>query len=564
MGLYSDHTLPQFVHELTHHWCFQSPVGHAICLLHLESAKLMLSSRTPDVRRRSRDCILKAEIATQLLSPIAEGMSLFAEFDQMVTTHGKLVSAPLSLVSVLFQQQREYITKIMTRSESPKEAGLADLVETEERLSAAGKEIIAQLLQDPDRFFAAPLFRLRMSSAAIDRKTELLTSPLVFDDDAYLLGYLMIKSTWAWSFSKYWRMFDTDLFLLLLRSFVFGDSSLVEILLDETPCTAATINQLGNHIAHRLFDFINGPVEKFATELEKQNEELVFGHHEPMFKLERCPWEAESIRKAATNSLLNWHRRLAERHGSEIELMFSEMANNLLSQRTSMCICSVEASYELAADGAMVILYRDVPVCAMNTMEMVLPSVGSGRFSVHVIPRTARQFCLFEVDEPRQVLIDEIIPGARASGDDSLDKHDLVRHIKSAENVMNICRDCVEEAKGDSLVDWNDSIGSIRSVAMNTYSQLALSFSKDPVVVHQNMTEDGFWRLFGKDTDAINYLARLSCWSSLCLTRDKLEALCIEQGFALNAATTRLLDLCDVTKFCFFRVDSHGRPISLG
>jgi hypothetical protein len=62
----------------------------------------------------------------------------------------------------------------------------------------------------------------------------------------------------------------------------------------------------------------------------------------------------------------------------------------------------------------------------------------------------------------------------------------------------------------------------------------------------------------------VNYLARLSSWSSLCLSRDVLDDLCREQGFALSAASQRLLALCDTTKFQFYRLDSQGRPISLG
>ena len=136
LGIYPDYTLPQFLHELTHHWCFESPVGLAICLLQLEAAKLMLAGeRKPSVRQRSRDCLVKAEIALLMLGPIAEGISLFAEFDQMVTSHGKLVSAPISLISVLFGKQREYISEHLARSTSAMGESVADYLASSDKLS---------------------------------------------------------------------------------------------------------------------------------------------------------------------------------------------------------------------------------------------------------------------------------------------------------------------------------------------------------------------------------------------------------------------------------------------
>src|SRR5215470_9519372 len=86
LGKYPPGVLPQFTHELTHHWCFNSPVGFALAFLELEATAIMVSGKVKDpaVRMRVRDCLLKATVARSMLRPIAEGMSLFAEFDVMV------------------------------------------------------------------------------------------------------------------------------------------------------------------------------------------------------------------------------------------------------------------------------------------------------------------------------------------------------------------------------------------------------------------------------------------------------------------------------------------------
>jgi hypothetical protein len=105
LGIYPEQTLPQFLHELTHHWCFNSPVGLAVALLQLEAAAIVVrGERRPAFRERARDCLVKAAVATSLLWPIAEGMALFAEFDLMVTGHGELVSAPVALIAHLFRK----------------------------------------------------------------------------------------------------------------------------------------------------------------------------------------------------------------------------------------------------------------------------------------------------------------------------------------------------------------------------------------------------------------------------------------------------------------------------
>ena len=358
-------------------------------------------------------------------------------------------------------------------------------------------------------------------------------------------------------------MFDTDLFLILFRSFVFGDSSLISLLLDEAPCTEGTVQKLATYIEKRLFEFINCPVESLATQLEEQNESVIFGRLGSMIELERCPWEAESIRKAAADAISVSYERLQHHPASENERMFAELASSLVSQRTSMCVCSAQARYELNSEGAMVVLYRDMPISAMNTKDVKLPRTGQGRFSIHVMPRTGRQICLFEISEPKMLLQDQIIPGVDPTEDEKLDAINMSQSINSAEGVMEICRLCIEEAKADSRVDWGRTVQSIREIATRPYSRLALSFSTDPETVHGKMAQDGFWSLFDEDTDAVNHLARLSCWSSVCLSRDVQDQLCREQGFTLMGASERLLRLCDLTKFKFFGLDRHERPLTL-
>src|SRR5262245_8554306 len=72
--------LPQFLHEFTHHWCFDSTLGCATAMLMLRAQRNALvfgSGRTEQVRRDW----CRAQTVEIMLHPLAEGLALFAEFD---------------------------------------------------------------------------------------------------------------------------------------------------------------------------------------------------------------------------------------------------------------------------------------------------------------------------------------------------------------------------------------------------------------------------------------------------------------------------------------------------
>jgi hypothetical protein len=74
------HALGPALHELTHHWCFDSPVGSTLALLKLESNHAIFTGRS---QRDVFDPFARLRIATQILRPIAEGLALFAELDML-------------------------------------------------------------------------------------------------------------------------------------------------------------------------------------------------------------------------------------------------------------------------------------------------------------------------------------------------------------------------------------------------------------------------------------------------------------------------------------------------
>jgi hypothetical protein len=537
LGLYPSHALPQFIHEVTHHWCFNSPVGLAVALLQLEVAAMMVSGemKTDAARKRARDCILRATVVTAMLRPIAEGMALFAEFDAMVTSHGELVSSPLSLVAALFRGPRFQAIN-------------------------AGDTAKA----DATNILASPLYTLRTSPQTIDRKTNLLCLPFSIDDDAYLLGYLMVKSLWISGFTRYWRLFDCDLFQILLRSFIFADSTLVRMLLNDAPIedTSLAVKKLATYIERRLYAFMNCPVESYAVGLEEQNKSVKLGQLDDMLKLERVPWEKKSLQKLAANSISSGFKRLEKFSKKKSGKMFEELARDLVAQRVAMNVVSIEAELKRLSDTKIGISSQGIPIHLMDNAQSV-PDHGTGKFSIHLLPNSIDHFCTMRLSDPELLLFSPLSHVGNLGEHSPLDMPAISRSVSSGRGLTEICEKSLEKAIEICGIDLAKFEPSLRKAAFEGYSRLALWGAEDPAATGAVMRDGGFWTLFNGDTTAIEQLARISCWSSLCLSLERQEELCRSHGFGLHEASQRLLQHSDSFKFMFFRLGPDKRPISL-
>lgn len=203
-GRYPQQYLPAFLHELTHHWCFHSPVGTALALLQLRAQRCALlpspkkvrgGPASEDTAERATEDLVRYETAISLMRPFQEGLALFAEFDAFPGA-SPVASQVMLLTAVCF----------------------VELVDGDE---AGNIEHLRELL-----------IRHRLSAACLDRKMNLLAQPFENGRRAYLPGYLAIKNLWHALVAKSRELLDTDLFLTYVRSFVYEDWQLVSILLD--------------------------------------------------------------------------------------------------------------------------------------------------------------------------------------------------------------------------------------------------------------------------------------------------------------------------------------------
>jgi hypothetical protein len=198
IGPWPRHTIQAFVHELTHHWCFHSPVGLAVSLLRFRALRRLINSQhlPKDSAALLFDDMLSVDTALEVLRPLSEGLALFAEYD---ATPGasRIVTTPMAWASVALSQR-------------------SDLID----------------LSTPDstRELAGRLADLRLQDDSLTRKMSFLSRPLTRLETVYFDGYMLVKRLYWDLVDSVPSFIDSDLFLSYIRSFFFEDYGLVNIL----------------------------------------------------------------------------------------------------------------------------------------------------------------------------------------------------------------------------------------------------------------------------------------------------------------------------------------------
>lgn len=209
--------LPQFLHEFTHHWCFDSIVGNAIAQLVLRARRnalvLGLQARFDQIESD----VLRAHATELMLQPLAEGLALFAEFD-ITPGESRVESRTTTACLICFG--------FPIRSErAPVESATM---------------VLRALLQTT-----------RRQPATLERKAGIYAQPLECEA-GYLAGYLSVKAMWAQLASKAPLLHDRDLYLAFLRSYVYDDARLVLLMLDGELSDLEACEAIANHLYQRL------------------------------------------------------------------------------------------------------------------------------------------------------------------------------------------------------------------------------------------------------------------------------------------------------------------------
>ncbi|MFE7836510.1 hypothetical protein ACFU53_10770 [Streptomyces sp. NPDC057474] len=259
-----------YVHESTHHWCFNSIVGNALFALAARAesnaqAYLLRRAATPErdqspeldavgealgavveeqgglgcngapLTDEERDVdpwlvlddVVRLQVTVRLLRPLAEGLALFAEHDAVPRVNSRVGSHLAKDLAFYF----EGVTGLISGNV---------VIEPFATLAAAGG-----VLRDS-----------RLSADGLASKASLLAQPLSSGAQGYLPGYLTIKSIW-WQLSRQDARLatETDLVLTYLRSYFYEDPGLVALLLaPPEPDPVVSANRIADHLARRLAD----------------------------------------------------------------------------------------------------------------------------------------------------------------------------------------------------------------------------------------------------------------------------------------------------------------------
>lgn len=226
--------LPTFLHEATHHWCFTSTVGTVIAVLAMRgriNALRAVEAQSPQAAKalelRAADDLTRAEIALQLLRPLAEGLATFAEFDLAASQRSPVVPPPLRWAMAFVK--RDQLT------------GTPD-TRVRRRMELA-------------QFTTIELTLARQSERARAAKEALLVHPLSCrDGEGYLAGYLMVKALWRYMKNRHERFLEPELFMLKIYDLFYEDFAFARILLDQSQTIPAILDPLTQYLNRRLQD----------------------------------------------------------------------------------------------------------------------------------------------------------------------------------------------------------------------------------------------------------------------------------------------------------------------
>jgi len=230
-----------FIHELTHHWCFDSNVGACLALQKIRAYKTAFrESRSDSENYRIIEDMTAGDALLRLYTPLAEGLALFAEYDTNIG-QSSIISSSLSWLS----------------------------------LALSGHPVLDLTKEADIAAFREALLKVRLSPMSLNRKMEFLSPSLWSKDDpekeSYYTGYLIIKRLY-WDLAQKYEIFsDKDFFLSFIRSWFYEDLVMVELLLKKYDHPGARFVAMIEHYGSRIMQLYENDLPAELATYEMTN-----------------------------------------------------------------------------------------------------------------------------------------------------------------------------------------------------------------------------------------------------------------------------------------------------
>lgn len=486
-GKYPRTSLPAFIHEFTHHYCFHSPVGSALACLSLRAfrdiTRCNLWGAPCDGQRVAED-LIRYRTVKMLLEPLFEGLALFSEFDTM-TLDSEMVSIPTRYATDCF---------------------IGHDVQEKKGFENAARQMFINLRIDEDL----------ENKILVERKVDVLTRPLDCRDP-YLPGYLAVKSLWRAGVMRSSRFWDKDLFLSFLRAYCFDDYELVRLLLDEDVAGSDAVNRIVDHISHRLINLLKLDFDRLIPIHEHDG--LQDDQRSVEEKLQAPvtpPWDDP------TTVATGWQKLnlLVDdlKHSDEHEPLsrgLSNLVQLVLSRRILMNIGTLPVHVQPDSGSGLSLLNNHGELIATAApIDGKVPPAGKGSADLILIPSLKAHILT--------VTLDDDVIGAQFFGNEIEARwHEpLINAAVSLPSItatVNLIRETCSSAIRTCLDNIDDFDRQTRLCANAIYHPLAFLHTDEGRVAEltEKMWNSGFNNILGRDIQRIYELASLGLWMSL-------------------------------------------------
>jgi hypothetical protein len=503
-GRLPDPLFGPFVHELTHHWCFHSPVGLALAYLHRRASRCAdaisgLEDGSEEFQKgvdRILADLTRIEIALKIMRPLAEGLAQFAEFDVLPGDSEVLSEVSLSIFPTFLPVDETLPTErdaILTR--------LRDLIA-----------------------------KHRFSAKLLDRKKDLLVSPFDCSDGGYLAGYMLVKNLHMMLVhqKKCERLLDKDLTLGFLRCCFYEDYAFVNALLDPEKSGFEAFQAVSLYFQSRLntlgtatTDETVCAYEKFV--LEQQSREPGEREHPQIL--------SPAVEVAAGKKRLDDLRSQIGAAGTP-ESQFPLEDAWIFAQRSVMCVGRFEDRVEVTKSGMVQAIENPEALNEMMWFALTTGAVpespekkGRGAISFFFCFSPVRHRALtihldgnlvgigiFPLDLPEPLQMQ--FKSYQTDFDRAKDEH-----LRSREAMARVLE---AGGRSEEAAHFRTAIAHLTN---EFYAKSSLLYTSDDKLgaARTMLKDDGLLRLLDDDFASIEALAQLSLYNSLSWDRDFLN-----------------------------------------